>query len=82
MKGSQSIKGIVYSGVQSSGRVHLGNYLGALRNWKKLQDNDRVDEAYFAVVDLHSLVTHCGDALTKKKVSATKFKKPTLLIKC
>ena len=42
----------VFSGMQPSGNLHLGNYLGALRNWVRQQeDNDNV----FCVVDLHAL---------------------------
>jgi tryptophanyl-tRNA synthetase len=42
----------VLSGVQPSGDMHLGNYLGAFRSW--VEDQDRFD-AYFCVVDLHAL---------------------------
>jgi tryptophanyl-tRNA synthetase len=45
-------KQVVFSGIQPTGNVHLGNYLGAIRNWV-----DRQDEKtnFFCVVDLHSL---------------------------
>ena len=39
-------KPIVFSGVQPSGELTIGNYLGALRNWVKMQDDYRV---YFSV---------------------------------
>src|SRR5204862_4032059 len=42
----------VFSGIQPSGELHLGNYLGAIRNWIGLQDEYR---AFFCVVDYHSL---------------------------
>lgn len=42
----------VLSGVQPTGNLHLGNYLGALRKWVGLQDEY---ECYFCVVDLHAL---------------------------
>ena len=42
----------VLSGVQPSGDVHLGNYLGAFRTW--VSDQHR-HEAFFCVVDLHAL---------------------------
>ncbi len=42
----------VFSGIQPSGSTHLGNYLGALRNWERLQhDADTV----YCIVDLHAL---------------------------
>jgi len=42
----------VLSGVQPTGSLHLGNYLGAIRNWVVNQDNY---ESYFFVVDLHAI---------------------------
>jgi tryptophanyl-tRNA synthetase len=42
----------VLSGIQPSGDVHLGNYVGALRNWVQLQDDY---DAFFPIVDLHAL---------------------------
>src|SRR3989344_3242903 len=42
----------VLSGIKPSGKLHIGNYLGAIANWLRLQDQY---EAYFAVVDMHSL---------------------------
>jgi tryptophanyl-tRNA synthetase len=42
----------VLSGVQPSGDFHLGNYLGAFRNWVALQHSG---EAFFCIVDLHAL---------------------------
>jgi tryptophanyl-tRNA synthetase len=48
----------VLSGMQSSGKLHLGNLIGALRNWVKLQD--RYDCFYF-VADWHSLTTGYAD---------------------
>ncbi len=42
----------VFSGIQPSGAVHIGNYLGALRNWESMQDDN---EAIYCIVDLHAL---------------------------
>ena len=42
----------VFSGVQPSGDMHLGNYLGALKKFANLQDNH---ECVFCVVDLHAV---------------------------
>ena len=42
----------IFSGMQPTGNLHLGNYLGALRNWVALQDQY---ECVFCVVDLHAL---------------------------
>lgn len=45
-------KPIVFSGVQPSGELTIGNYLGALRQWVKMQDDY---ECLFCVVDLHAI---------------------------
>ena len=42
----------IFSGIQPSGSLQLGNYLGAIRNWAKMQ-NDY--ECIFCVVDLHAI---------------------------
>src|ERR1043165_6302639 len=42
----------VFSGIQPTGELHLGNYLGAVRNWVALQDEYR---CIFCVVDYHAL---------------------------
>ncbi|MDA0738313.1 MAG: tryptophan--tRNA ligase [Nitrospirae bacterium] len=48
----------VLSGMQPSGRLHLGNLLGALENWKKLQEQN---ECFFFVADWHALSTNYED---------------------
>jgi tryptophanyl-tRNA synthetase len=48
----------VLSGMQPSGLLHLGNYLGALENWKALQDTY---DCYFFVADWHALSTNYAD---------------------
>jgi tryptophanyl-tRNA synthetase len=50
----------VLSGVQPSGDLHLGNYLGAFRNW--VADQDEYD-AFYCMVDLHALTTEHDPAL-------------------
>ncbi|MCI0330650.1 MAG: tryptophan--tRNA ligase [candidate division Zixibacteria bacterium] len=45
---------VVLSGMQPTGRLHLGNYEGALKNWVKLQDQY---EAYYMIVDWHALTS-------------------------
>ena len=45
----------VFSGIRPSGKLHLGNYLGAIKNWIELQD--KTDQAIFAVVDYHGITT-------------------------
>ena len=42
----------IFSGIQPSGELHIGNWLGAVRNWVALQDRY---ECLFCVVDLHAI---------------------------
>jgi tryptophanyl-tRNA synthetase len=46
-------KPIVFSGIQPTGRKHLGNYIGAIRQY--VEGQDRGDPAIFCIVDLHAL---------------------------
>ena len=48
----------VLSGMQSSGRVHIGNLVGAIQNWVRLQDEY---ECYYFVADWHALTTGYAD---------------------
>ena len=48
----EKLKKLVFSGVQPTGNLHLGNYLGAIKNWVDLQ-NER--ECIFCIVDLHAI---------------------------
>lgn len=45
-------KKVVFSGVQPSGGLTIGNYIGAIKNWINLQENY---DCYFSVVDLHAI---------------------------
>lgn len=51
-------KNRIFSGMQPSGKFHLGNYLGALENWVKLQ-NDY--DCFFCIVDWHALTSKYDD---------------------
>ena len=42
------------SGIQPSGKITLGNYLGSIKNWVDIQDSDEFDNRY-CVVDLHAI---------------------------
>jgi len=50
------VKKRVFSGCRSTGRLHLGNYLGAVKSYLELQDRDDLD-CIFSVVDLHGITT-------------------------
>jgi tryptophanyl-tRNA synthetase len=56
----------VLSGMRPTGKLHLGNYMGALRNWVTLQDETNADgnrkyEGYYFIADLHALTTDYAD---------------------
>ena len=53
------------SGIQPTGSLHIGNYLGALVNWVKLQEQY---DAYFCVVDLHALTQRPDAAALREAV--------------
>ncbi len=50
----------VLSGMRPTGKLHLGNYMGALANWVKLQ-NQNTYECYFFIADWHALTTDYAD---------------------
>jgi tryptophanyl-tRNA synthetase len=58
---------VIFSGIQPTGVPHLGNYLGALREWVKLQDEAKPGaKLLFSIVDLHAL-TVPQDAVQLRK---------------
>jgi len=56
----------VLSGMRSTGKLHLGNYVGALKNWVAMQD---AYECYFFVADWHALTTDYADTSRVKQNS-------------
>jgi len=54
----------IFSGMQATGTLHLGNYLGALKNWVDLNDEY---ECFYCVVDMHSITVRQEPALLRKK---------------
>jgi tryptophanyl-tRNA synthetase len=55
----------IFSGVQPSGNLHLGNYLGALKQWAKVQDEA---ECIFCIVDLHAITVPQDPKILKEKI--------------
>jgi tryptophanyl-tRNA synthetase len=55
----------VFSGMQPSGNLHIGNYLGALKNWVRIQ-NDY--ECIFCIVDLHAVTVYQAPAELRAKI--------------
>ena len=54
---STPVKKRVFSGIQPTGNLHLGNYLGALRNWEETQ---ALYDNFFCIVDLHAITLPIG----------------------
>jgi tryptophanyl-tRNA synthetase len=50
----------VLSGIQPTGNLHLGNYLGAIRNWVKMQDemDSAGSQCFYFLADMHSITVH------------------------
>lgn len=71
MFGSENSKKRLFSGIQPSGNLHLGNYLGAIRQWVPLQNEY---DAIFCVVDLHAItVPQNPEDLRKKTLEIAKI---------
>jgi len=59
----------VFSGIQPTGKAHLGNFLGAIKNWVQLSNEK--NKNYFCVVDLHSITTHPNPTDLKFNIDQT-----------
>lgn len=59
------MKARVFSGVQPTGNLHIGNYLGALKNWVKIQYDY---ESIFCIVDLHAVTLYQEPAELQSKI--------------
>lgn len=51
---NKTVKKRILSGIQPSGAITIGNYIGALRNWVELQKED-IYESFYMIADLHSI---------------------------
>ena len=54
----------IFSGIQPSGELHIGNYLGAIRNWVQLQDRY---ESIYCVVDYHAITGEYNPELLRRR---------------
>ena len=56
----------IVSGIQPTGNLHLGNYLGAIRNWVRMQDGlGAGDQCFFFLASLHAITVHNDPATLK-----------------
>jgi len=59
------MKARVFSGVQPSGNLHIGNYLGALKNWVKIQNEY---DSIYCIVDLHAITVYQNPLELQSKI--------------
>ena len=57
-------KKVLFSGMQATGNLTLGNYLGALKNWVNLCEEY---ECFYSVVDLHSITVREDPAVRRER---------------
>lgn len=62
------MKKILFSGIQPSGIIHIGNYIGALRHWITLQNTH---DSIFCVVDLHAITVPQDPVILRKNILNT-----------
>lgn len=62
------MKKIVFSGIQPSGNLHIGNYLGAVRNWAPLQ---KEYDCIYCVVDLHAIMVYQKPEILRENILET-----------
>lgn len=55
----------IFSGIRPTGQIHIGNYLGAIKNWVALQDKA---DCIFCIVDLHALTTPYDEKQLQKNI--------------
>lgn len=61
-------KKVLFSGMQATGNLTLGNYLGALKNWISLENDEY--QCFFSVVDLHSITIRQDPAELRRRARA------------
>src|SRR5579885_2186642 len=62
------MKARVFSGVQPTGQLHIGNYLGALKSWAEIQSQY---ESIFCIVDLHAITLFQKPEELRQKIRQT-----------
>ncbi len=65
MENNEVKKDVVFSAIQPSGTITLGNYLGAVRNWVKMQDEH---SCIYALADLHTITVRQQTAVMRKNI--------------
>jgi tryptophanyl-tRNA synthetase len=64
----ETMSKLIFSGLQPSGDIHIGNYLGAIQQWVELS---REIDGFYSVVDYHAITAnHDRELLRKRSVDA------------
>ena len=61
----------IFSGVQPTGNLHIGNYLGAIQNFVQIQKRENISRSYYCVVDLHAITVWQNPDQLKKDTLET-----------
>ena len=61
----------IFSGVQPTGNLHIGNYLGAIQNFVQIQKRENISKSYYCVVDLHAITVWQNPEQLKKDTLET-----------
>ena len=64
MENQTENKKVMFSGIQPSGDLHLGSYLGAMKNWVELSDQY---DCYYCIVDEHSITVRQNPAELRRR---------------
>lgn len=59
------MKRVVFSGIQPSGNLHIGNYIGAVKQWVNMQTEDRMN--VYCIVDMHAITVPQDPAMLREK---------------
>lgn len=62
------MKKVIFSGIQPSGNLHIGNYIGAIQQWVKLQNDVESNELIFCIVDLHAITVYQDPKVLRQKI--------------
>ena len=57
----------IFSGIQPSGELHIGNYLGAVKNWVAIQSRH---QSFFSIVNLHAITVAYDPAVLRERTHA------------
>ena len=72
----------IVSGMQPTGGLHIGNYLGSIMNWVKLQETHSSNQRFYFLADQHAFSNKFSKGLNLDSVNETTFQNYALLLAC